>query len=150
MIQKLPESNGIAFGFKVTGKLTGEDIDHITPLLDAAIAQHKKPMGLLIDIAEMHGATWEARFAEMGFLRHHADHIARVAIVCNDQWQELSERVVLAAGGLLAETLYFLASEIDHAWHWVRFTRADQIAPVRRILPGTGLFANYTPEYLDV
>ena len=150
MIQKLPESNGIAFGFKVTGKLTPEDIDGITPLLDAAIAHHSKPIGLLMDIAEMHGATWEARFAEMGFLRHQAAHIARVAVVCNDQWQELSERAVLATGGLLAETLYFLPSEITHAWHWVCFTRADQLPPVRRILPGTGLFANYTPEYLDV
>ncbi len=150
MIQKLPESNSVAFGFKVTGKLTPEDIDAITPLLDAAIAQHKQPIGLLIDIAEMHGATWEARFAEMHFLRHHASHIARVAVVSNDSWQELEERVVLATGGLLAETLYFLSSEIAHAWHWVRFTRADEVPPVRRILPGTGLFANYTPEYLGV
>lgn len=150
MIQKLPESNGIAFGFKVTGKLTPEDILSITPALDAAIADHKKPIGLLIDIADMHGATWDARFEEMHFLRHHAPHIARVAVVSNDQWQELGERVILAAGGLLAETLYFLSPEIAHAWHWVRFTRADEIPPVRRILPGTGLFANYTPEYLNV
>ena len=150
MIQKLPESNGVAFGFKVTGKLAPEDILSITPLLDAAVAHHKKPIGLLMDIADMHGATWLARFEEMHFLRHHADHIARVAVVSNDSWQELGERVILAGGGLLAETLYFLSSEIDHAWHWVRFTRADSVPPVRRILPGTGLFANYTPEYLDV
>ena len=150
MIEKLPESSNIAFGFKVTGKLTPDDILAITPLLDAAIAHSKQPIGLLIDLADMHGATWDARFEEMHFLRQHAAHIARVAIVSNDQWQELGERVVLAAGGLLAETLYFLSSEITHAWHWVRFTRADQVPPVRRILPGTGLFANYTPEYLDV
>jgi hypothetical protein len=49
-----------------------------------------------------------------------------------------------------AETLYFLASEIHHAWHWVRMANHDEGMPVRVIYPGKGLFQNYTPEYMGI
>jgi hypothetical protein len=150
MIERLTQSRGPAFGFKVSGTLTPEDVALLAPMLEEAIASHKHPIGLLADLSEMHGATWAARWDEMRFLQKHSDHIARFAIVCNDEWQELSEMVLIATSHLQAETVYCHASQIHHAWHWVRMNPKDESVPLRTIYPGKGLFQDYTPEYMGV
>lgn len=149
MIEVLKESRGPAFGFKVAGKLTEEDVATLTADLDRAIAAHGgKPMGVLADLTGMHGATWRARWDEMHFLRHHTASIARLAIVCDDQWEEAAEMSVVTAGGLQAEARYYRSDELTHAWHWVRMHPHDDDRPVRVIQPGTGLFADYTPDFV--
>ena len=150
MITALEQSYGPAFGFKVHGKLTPEDIAQLGPMIEAAILAHKHPIGLLADLSEMHGATWAARWDEMRFLQHHSDHIARFAIIVNDEWQELSEMVLIATSHLQAETVYCHASEIHHAWHWVRMNPRDESMPLRVLYPGKGLFQDYTPEYIGL
>ncbi|CAN5438461.1 hypothetical protein BH10ACI4_BH10ACI4_38630 [soil metagenome] len=147
MIEQLKDSHGGAFGFKVTGKISAEDVASITQQIDHAIQAHKKPIGLLVDLTEMEGATWAARWAEMRFLQHHSDHIARLAIVSNDGWEVISEMILVATAALQAETLYFLSPEILHAWHWVKMNKMDEAVPVRVMYPGKGLFQDYTPEY---
>jgi hypothetical protein len=147
MIEQLKESHGAAIGFKVTGKITAEDIQSVIQQIDHAIAAHKKPIGLLIDLTEMEGATWAARWAEMRFLQHHSDHIARLAVISNDGWEVISEMILVATAALQAETLYFLAPEIIHAWHWVKMNKLDESIHLRTMYPGKGLFKNYTPEY---
>jgi hypothetical protein len=150
MIEQLRESRGTALGFKVTGKLTTDDIVIVSRWIEDTIAANKHPIGVLADVSEMHGSTWAARWDEMRFLQHHSDHIARMAVVCNDQWQEISEMVLVAAGFMQAETLYCHPAEIHHAWHWVRMNPMDEGMPVRVIYPGKGLFQNYTPEYVGI
>jgi hypothetical protein len=150
MITRLEQSHGPAFGFKVQGKLIPEDIAELSPMIEAAIESHKHPIGLLADLSEMHGATWAARWDEMRFLQRHSDHIARFAIVCNDEWQELSEMVLIATSHLQAETVYCHLSQIHHAWHWVRMNPKDESMPLRLIYPGRGLFQDYTPEYMGI
>ena len=147
MIRKLDTTHATAFGFKVIGPLTADDVMDLSAHIESFIAEQKKPIGLLADLSEMHGATWAARWAEMRFLQHHTDHIARLAVVSNDQWQELSEMVLVATASLQAETLYFHTSEIAHAWHWVKMNKIDDRLPVRVMSPGKGLFQDYTPEY---
>ncbi len=150
MIDKLKESTGRAFGFKVTGKLTSEDIEGISGQIDFALGEHKEPIGLLADLTEMEGASWAARWEEMRFLQRHSDRIARLAVICNDEWRELSEMVVVATAALQSETLYFHSGEILHAWHWVKMNKLDTSMPVRLIQPGKGLFTDYTPEYVGI
>ncbi len=150
MIHKLKESSARAFGMKVDGKLTEEDIASISGEIDLALAAHKEPIGLLVDITDMEGATWAARWDEMRFLQRHSDRIARLAVVCNDEWRELTEMVVVATAALQAETLYFHGVEILHAWHWVKMNKLDTSMPVRLIQPGKGLFSDYTPEYVGI
>jgi hypothetical protein len=150
MIEQLKESRGTAFGFKVTGKLTTGDIATVSLWIEDAIAANKHPIGLLADLSEMHGATWAARWDEMRFLQHHSDRIARMAVICNDQWQEISEMVLVAAGFMQAETLYCYPNEIHHAWHWVRMNAMDESMPIRVMYPGRGLFQDYTPEYVGL
>ena len=147
MILKLKESHGRAFGFKVTETFTADDIRDISKQIDITIAGNKKPIGIVADLSEMHGATWAARWEEMRFLQRHTDSIARLAIVSNDKWEEIAEMTAVAAAALQASTLYFLSSEIRHAWHWARMAVGEEAMPVRIMYPGKGLFQDYTPEF---
>ncbi len=150
MIERLTESHKAAFGFKVIGELTADDGASVSQQIDDVIAHHKKPIGILADLSEMHGATWAARWEEMRFLHRHSDHVARLAVVSNNDWQEVSEMVPLATAILQAQTLYFPSSEIIHAWHWVKMARTDETMPTRVMYFGKGLFHDYTPEYMGI
>jgi hypothetical protein len=150
VIEKLKESRGRAFGFKVTGRLDADDVSSLLKQLDYAIGDDRHPFGLLADLSEMEGASWTARWEEMRFLQHHSDKIARMAVICNDSWEEVSEMVLVATAALQAQTLYFHPPEIGHAWHWVKMTKMDELMPVRIMYPGKGLFQNYTPEYMGI
>ncbi len=150
MIERLVDSSGRAFGFKVTGQLSAEDIVGISQQIDEAIAAQKKPIGILADLAGMHGATWAARWEETRFLQRHTNSIARLAIVSDNEWEQVAETTMVAAASLQAETLYFHSSEMQHAWHWARMTLRDEAMPVRVMYPGKGLFQDYTPEYMGI
>ena len=150
MIEKLAASNHRAFGFKVTGELTTADIADLSHQIDDLLTQQKHPIGLLADLSAMHGATWAARWAEMRFLHAHTDHIARFAVVNDDQWEDLGESVLTTLGGFQAQTLYFHPTELAHAWHWVKFNKPDDSMPTRVIYPGSGLFSNYTPDFMGI
>ena len=147
MIETLKESHGRAFGFKVTGTLTADDIREVSKEIDRTIAENKQPIGIVADLSQMHGATWAGRWEEMRFLQSHSDHIARLAVVSDDRWEEIAEMTAVAAAALQAATLYFLSSEIQHAWHWARMAVGEERMPVRVMYPGKGLFQDYTPEF---
>lgn len=100
MILRLEESQKAAFGFKVTGKLTADDVGMISAQMEHFIAQHKRPIGLLADLSEMEGASWAARWEEMRFLQRHSDHIARMAVISADEWRDVS-KVALVATAML-------------------------------------------------
>ena len=150
MIERLKESHGPAIGFSVTGQLTADDMAGIAQQLELAIAEQKKPIGLLADLSAMHGATWAARWEEMRFLQRHSDHVARMAVVSNDKWEDISEMVIVATAAMQAETRYFMSNEIHHAWHWIKRGDPGEGQPVRVMYPGKGLFGDYTPEYVGL
>ena len=112
MIERLKESFGGVLGFKVVGKLTAEDIKAFEPQLEIVIRERKaKPIGILADLSQMHGADWKARWEQMRFLQKHTDHIARMAVVGADKWEEIVAIVTAGAAILEAETRYFDSSE---------------------------------------
>src|ERR1039458_9934625 len=89
MIERLKESFGGVLGFKVVGKLPAEDIKAFEPQIEIVIARRKhKPIGILADLSQMHGADWKAHWEEMRFLQKHTDHIARMAVVGADKRAE--------------------------------------------------------------
>ena len=49
MIEHLSESHGAAFGFKVIGTLTADDITSLSGQIENVIVANKKPIGLLAD-----------------------------------------------------------------------------------------------------
>jgi hypothetical protein len=95
----------------------------------------------------MEGADWKARWNEMRFLQKYTDHIARMAVVGADKWEEVLAMLLAGTAVLQAETRYFATSEIARvlrsivsketcteihssypAWDWARSRKnADHI-----------------------
>ena len=151
MIERLRESSGGVLGFKVTGKMTDEDIKGFEPQIEFLIRDRKhKPIGILADLSQMHGAELKARWDEMRFLQKHTDHIARMAVVGADRWEEAMALLTAGAAVLQAETRYFDESEILRAWEWVRTSKHAEDMPVRQISAGTGIWKDYHPEYMNL
>jgi SpoIIAA-like len=151
MIERLKESGGAVIGFKVVGRISGEEVKAFEPQIEFVIAQRKKrPIGILADLSQMEGADWKARWAEMRFLQKYTEHIARMAVVGADKWEEVVAMVLAGTAVLQAETRYFTMSEIDSAWKWVRTSKDADRVPIRRLYAGTGLFKDYIPEYTDL
>src|SRR5271157_5620684 len=151
MIERLRESSGGVLGFKVTGKLTDEEIKAFEPQIEFLITGRKhKPIGILADLSEMHGGELKARWDEMRFLQKHTDHIARMAVVGADKWEEVMAILTAGASVLEAETRYFDTSESLHAWEWVRTAKHAEGVPVRQISAATGIWKDYHPEYMNL
>lgn len=151
MIERLKESSGGVLGFKVIGKMTDEDIKAFEPQIEFLIRERKhKPVGILADLSEMRGADWKARWDEMRFLQKHSDHIARMAVVGADKWEEILAIVTAGASILEAETRYFDKSEMLRAWEWVRSARHAEDTPIRQISAPTGIWKDYHPEYMNL
>jgi len=151
MIERLRESSGGVLGFKVTGKLTDEDIKGFEPQIEFLIRERKhKPIGILADLSAMHGAELKARWDEMRFLQKHTDHIARMAVVGADKWEEIMAILTAGASVLEAETRYFDQSEVVHAWEWARSAKHAEDVQVRQISAGTGIWKDYHPEYTNL
>jgi hypothetical protein len=138
-------------GFKVTGKMTDEDIKGFEPQIEFLLRERKhKPIGILADLSQMRGAELKARWDEMRFLQKHTDHIARMAVVGADRWEEAMALLTAGAAVLQAETRYFDESEILRAWEWVRTAKHAEDMPVRQISAGTGIWKDYHPEYMNL
>ncbi len=151
MIEALKESWGAAFGFRVVGHVSAEEVTRFEPQIDSVIKERKtRPIGILADLSQMNGADWSARWAEMRFLQKHTDHIARMAVVGADKWEEVVAVLLAGAAVLQAETRYFTTSEIASAWNWARTSKNADRVPVRTMYLATGLFKDYIPEYSDL
>jgi hypothetical protein len=151
MIERLKESSGGVLGFKVTGKLTDHDIKAFEPQIEFLLDERKhKPIGILADLSQMHGAELKARWDEMRFLQRHTDRIARMAIVGADRWEEAMALLTSGAAVLEAETRYFDESEMLRAWEWVRTAKHAEDVAVRQVSPASGIWKDYHPEYMDL
>lgn len=79
---------------KAIGKLTHEDYEVITPMIDSALAGVEQPrVRAFVDGTEMEG--WELRAAWDDFKLglKHGSEFERVAIFGNKNWQELATKV---------------------------------------------------------
>src|SRR5271154_3903425 len=151
MIERLKESQGASIGFRVIGKITGDEVKAFEPQIEFLIRERKeRPIGILADVSQMEGADWKARWNEMRFLQKYTDHIARMAVVGADKWEEVVAVVLAGTAVLQAETRYFTIQEIGAAWEWVRSSKNADRVPVRTMYEGSGLFKGYRPEYTEL
>jgi len=147
MIERLKESGGWAFGFKVTGKVTAEEVKAFEPQLEFAIKERKKrPLGILADVSAMDSVDLAARWEELRFLHKYSDHIARVALVGASKWEDLVSTFVGGTVLFAAETHYFHPQEIQQAWLWVKTAKHANDVPVRPIYQG-GIWKDYQEEF---
>ena len=79
---------------KIQGKLTHEDYETITPMLDGAVQKVAEPkINALVDITELDG--WEARAAwdDLKLGLKHGSEFDKVAICGSKDWQERAAKV---------------------------------------------------------
>lgn len=150
MIERLRESDEKAFGFRVSGTVTADEVDAFALQLEQAIARRgKKPLGILADLSALKSVEWGARWEEIRFLSRFAEHIERVAVVGAGRWETVKAEILAGTVLIQAETRYYDASAILHAWHWVKTGDAG-VAPGQAILGKDALMAGYVPEYSEV
>ena len=101
---------------KAIGKLTHEDYETITPMIDSALAGVKEAkVKILIDGTEMEG--WEARAAWDDFKLgiKHGKEFEKIAIYGNKNWQEIAAKI--GSWFVTGEVKYF--EQHDDALQWI-------------------------------
>ena len=101
---------------KAVGKLTHEDYEIITPMIDSALSAVKEPqVKALIDGTEMEG--WELRAAWDDFKLglKHGNEFVKIAIYGNKNWQEITAKI--GAWFISGEVKYF--KRVEEALDWL-------------------------------
>ncbi|NOZ52932.1 MAG: STAS/SEC14 domain-containing protein [Gammaproteobacteria bacterium] len=111
------ERSGANFflSLKAVGKLTHEDYETITPMIDSALSAVKEPqVKALIDGTEMEG--WELRAAWDDFKLglKHGNEFVKIAIYGNKNWQEITAKI--GAWFISGEVKYFESKENALTW----------------------------------
>jgi SpoIIAA-like len=147
MIERLKESGGWAYGFKVVGRVTEEDVKAFEPQMEVAIRERgKRPLGIVIDATEFKDMDWSGRREELRFLHKYSDHIARVALVGASKWEEVKAMLIGATVLAEADIRYFEAGEMPQAWQWAKRAKHAEDVPVRQIYRG-GIWRDYQEEF---
>ncbi|MFQ3249017.1 MAG: hypothetical protein ACI9O6_000821 [Glaciecola sp.] len=102
---------------KAQGKLTHQDYETITPMIDSALAEVKDPkVRAFIDGTELDG--WEPRAAWDDFKvgLKHGNEFEKIAIYGNKKWQQLASKI--GSWFISGEVKYF--EEYDEAISWLQ------------------------------
>jgi len=107
--------NDFYLTLKAVGKLTHEDYQVITPMIDAALMGVKEPrIKALFDVTQMQG--WELRAAWDDFKLglKHGSEFEKIALYGNKHWQELAASI--GSWFISGEVKYFENYEQALAW----------------------------------
>ncbi len=107
--------NEFFLSMKVMGKLTHQDYQKISPMLDAAIAGVEQPsINAFIDCSELDG--WELRAAWDDFKLglKHGREFKKIAILGNKPWQQYMSKI--ASWFISGESRYFEDPADAFAW----------------------------------
>jgi hypothetical protein len=79
---------------KLSGKLTHEDYEKITPMLDSALIEVKQPhIRALIDLTELEGWELKAAWDDFKLGVKHGTQFVKIAIYGNKNWQEMAAKI---------------------------------------------------------
>ena len=103
--------------FKAIGKLTHDDYQTITPMIESALLGVKQPkIKAIFDASQLDG--WELRAAWDDFKLglKHGSEFEKIAIYGNKRWQEMSAKI--GSWFISGEVKYF--EDYDEALEWLR------------------------------
>ncbi|MCX2784128.1 STAS/SEC14 domain-containing protein [Microbulbifer thermotolerans] len=101
---------------KAIGRLTHEDYERITPLLDYALQGIKDPkVKALVDVEDFEGWELRAAWDDFKLALKHGNEFSRIAVVGEEKWQKVAARI--ASWFLSGDVQYF--EEHDDALHWL-------------------------------
>ena len=79
---------------KLSGKLSHEDYEKITPMLDSALIEVKQPhIRALVDLTELEGWELKAAWDDFKLGVKHGAQFVKIAIYSNKNWQEMATKI---------------------------------------------------------
>lgn len=107
--------NNIFLSLKAIGKLTHEDYETITPMIDNALDSVKDPkVKVIIDGTEMEGWDLRAAWDDLKLGLKHGNEFEKIAIYGNKNWQEIAAKV--GAWFISGDVKYFSTAEDALTW----------------------------------
>jgi hypothetical protein len=107
--------NEFFVSLKAVGKLTHEDYQIITPLIDSALAQVKEPhVNVIIDCTGLEGWDLRAAWDDFKLGLKHNNEFRKIAIYGNKNWQKISAKV--GAWFISGEIQYFEDGQAALKW----------------------------------
>ncbi|SFV51467.1 hypothetical protein MNB_SV-6-769 [hydrothermal vent metagenome] len=109
--------NNFLLSLKASGKLTHEDYEMITPMIDSALSEVKDPkVKAIIDATQLDG--WEPRAAWDDFKigLKHGNEFEKIAIYGNKDWQKFAAKI--GSWFMSGEIKYF--NDYDEAIRWIQ------------------------------
>lgn len=107
----------IFISLKPYGKLSHDDYEAMTPMINAALSEVVDPyVTLLADIRELDGLELHAVWDDMKFGFEHITDFKKIAFVVNKNWQE--KITTLGSWLTLGKVQHFL--ETDEALAWLQ------------------------------
>ena len=88
MIEFLPQNEGHLVAVSFKGKVTHEEIEALTPMIDAQIDREGGSICLLLDLLEFEG--WEdlhAVWDHFILVKNHHKFVTRIAILGHEDWE---------------------------------------------------------------
>jgi hypothetical protein len=117
MFERLPESIGNVFGYRVSGTVSREDVQEGVAELNAAIEQFGS-VRILVDLEELPRPTPGAMWEDLKFMAGSLGKIDRMAVVGD---RALEAAIARVAGAVTpVESRYFDRAATTEAWTWVR------------------------------
>lgn len=101
---------------KASGKLTHEDYEVITPMLDKAVAGIEHPhIKAIIDATELEGWEPQAAWDDFKLGLKYRSEFEKIAMIGHKKWQHISAK--LASWFISGEVEYF--EDFDSAINWL-------------------------------
>ncbi len=113
-IMPIDHSGGSALGFRVTGDVTKDDYEVLTPAVAAAIDEHGT-VNLLIDLTGFHSEKMSVWGSDLHFGHEYHHKIGRMAIVGDKKWQK---HLASLCSPFYANESGFFEGDAE-AWTWL-------------------------------
>jgi len=86
--------NNFFLSLKAIGKLTHQDYQVITPMIDAALREVDSPkVKAVFDVTEMQGWEFRAAWDDFKLGLKHGSEFEKIAIYGNKHWQEIISKI---------------------------------------------------------
>ena len=97
--------NQFFLSMKATGKLTHEDYQTITPIIDSALDGVKNPkVNVFLDGSELEGWELRAAWDDLKLGLKHGGEFNKIAILSDKKWQEYASKI----------GSWFISGEVKH------------------------------------
>ncbi len=108
-------SSHFFLSLKATGRLTHEDYEVITPMIDSALEGIKEPVvDVYIDCSELEGWELRAAWDDLKLGLKHGRDFNRIAIFGNKKWQEVASKI--GSWFISGEIKYFESADEALTW----------------------------------